>query len=72
MPDGDIANFALVSATSGKNKIGLYLVDLSADGVEIDSLETFDPSRSHADISFKKYTCSRAKRRCLGRHRKNF
>lgn len=53
VPDGDIANFALVSATSGKNKIGLYLVDLSADGVEIDSLETFDPSRSHADISFK-------------------
>ena len=53
VPDGDIANFALVSATSGKDKIGLYLVDLSADGVEIESLETFDPSRSHADISFK-------------------
>ena len=52
VPDGDIANFAIVSAKTDKDKIGLFLVDLSSKEVEINSLETFDPSRSHADITF--------------------
>ena len=29
------------------------MVDLSSNGVEINSLDTFDPSRSHADIVFE-------------------
>ncbi|MFL2733769.1 MAG: acyl-CoA dehydrogenase family protein [Gammaproteobacteria bacterium] len=52
VPDGDIANFAIVSAKTDNDKIGLFLVDLSSKEVEINSLETFDPSRSHADITF--------------------
>ena len=51
VPDGDIADFAVVSATSGKN-IGLFLVNLKDDKVIIETLDTFDPSRSHANITF--------------------
>lgn len=51
VPDGDIADFAIVTAINGK-KVGLYVVNLKGEGVEINSLETFDPSRSHADITF--------------------
>ena len=51
VPDGDIADFAVVSATNGKN-IGLFLVNLKDDKVTIETLDTFDPSRSHANITF--------------------
>ena len=51
VPDGDIADFAIVSASSGK-KVGLYLVDLKDKKVKIETLDTFDPSRSHANVSF--------------------
>jgi alkylation response protein AidB-like acyl-CoA dehydrogenase len=50
--DGDIANFAVVSAKEGE-KIVLCLVDLSLKGVEVASQNTLDPSRSHASIDFK-------------------
>ncbi len=50
--DGDIANFAVVSAKEGE-KIVLCLVDLSVKGVEVASQNTLDPSRSHASIDFK-------------------
>ena len=52
VPDGDIANFAVVSAKDG-NKVVLCLVDLAAKGVEIKTENTLDPSRSHASIVFK-------------------
>ena len=52
VPDGDIANFAVVSAKDG-NKVVLCLVDLAAKGVEIKRENTLDPSRSHASIVFK-------------------
>ena len=52
VPDGDIANFAVVSAKDG-NKIVLCLADLAAEGAEIKSENTLDPSRSHASIVFK-------------------
>ena len=52
VPDGDIANFAVVSAKAG-NKVVLCLVDLAAKGVEIKTENTLDPSRSHASIVFK-------------------
>ena len=50
--DGDIANFAIVSAKESEKTV-LCLVDLSAKGVEITSQNTLDPSRSHASINFK-------------------
>ena len=52
VPDGDIANFAIVSAKEGK-KLVLCLVKLSQSGVNINSQNTLDPSRSHASISFE-------------------
>ena len=50
--DGDVANFAVVSAKEG-DKVVLGLVDLSSKGVEVTSQNTLDPSRSHACIKFK-------------------
>jgi alkylation response protein AidB-like acyl-CoA dehydrogenase len=52
VPDGDIANIAVVAAKSGSG-ISLVLVDLSADGVSRDTVATLDPTRSHAKVSFK-------------------
>ena len=51
VPDGDVADFAVVVARSGAGS-ALAIVDLNADGVERESVETLDPSRSHARISF--------------------
>ena len=51
VPDGDIADFAVVAARTGTS-ISLYLVDLSAAGVTRTTLDTIDPSRSHARIDF--------------------
>ena len=55
--DGDIANLAVVLArhAPGRDEAGLslYLVDLSGSGIERTVLETIDPSRSQASLSFK-------------------
>ena len=51
VPDGDIADIAIVSAKEEED-VGLYLVNLSEKGVEIESQDTLDPSRSHASITF--------------------
>jgi acyl-CoA dehydrogenase len=55
--DGDIADLAVVLArhAPGRDAAGLslYLVDLSGGGVERTVLETIDPSRSQASLSFK-------------------
>ena len=55
--DGDIANLAVVLArhAPGRDEAGLslYLVDLSGTGIERTVLETIDPSRSQASLSFK-------------------
>jgi alkylation response protein AidB-like acyl-CoA dehydrogenase len=55
--DGDIANLAVVLArhAPGRDEAGLslYLVDLSGPGIERSVLETIDPSRSQASLSFK-------------------
>ena len=52
VPDADIADFAIVSAKSSSG-VGLYLIDLKDTNIEITSLDTFDPSRSHANIDIK-------------------
>jgi acyl-CoA dehydrogenase len=55
--DGDIADLAIVLArhAPGRDEAGLslYLVDLSDPGVSHINLDTIDPSRSQAALSFK-------------------
>jgi alkylation response protein AidB-like acyl-CoA dehydrogenase len=59
VPDGAIADFAIVAArtaTSGRETdISLFLVDLTGEGVEAKALTNLDPSRGQAEIAFK--TC---------------
>ena len=50
--DGDIATHAVVVARDGDNGLSLFLVDLSQPWVERKTVETLDPTRSHAEISF--------------------
>ncbi|WP_428485076.1 acyl-CoA dehydrogenase family protein [Rhodopila sp.] len=52
VPDGDIADIAVV-ATHGGAGAWLHIVDLKANGVARESVATFDPTRSHARIEFK-------------------
>jgi acyl-CoA dehydrogenase len=47
VPDGDVADFAIV-VTQG----GLVLVDLNGEGVSREAVVTVDPTRSHATITF--------------------
>jgi alkylation response protein AidB-like acyl-CoA dehydrogenase len=51
VPDGDIADVAIVAANGGKG-VSLYVVSLTGDGVTRESLKTLDLSRSAARISF--------------------
>jgi alkylation response protein AidB-like acyl-CoA dehydrogenase len=53
VPDGDIADFALVTAKSGR-EVGLALVDLHASEVRRERLESIDPSRSVATLHFQR------------------
>jgi alkylation response protein AidB-like acyl-CoA dehydrogenase len=56
VPDGEIADFAVVAARSAPGSdargISLYLVDLRQAGVSRTSLQTIDPSRGHARLDF--------------------
>lgn len=51
VPDGDVADFCVVVARDG-NGASLAIVDLAGDGVSRESVDTLDPSRSHARITF--------------------
>ncbi len=51
VPDGDVANFAVVAANS-KQGVSLVLVDLEGNGVVRTPLGSFDPSRSMAKLEF--------------------
>ena len=51
VPDGDVANFAVV-AVHGGNAPWLHLVDLGGSGVTRATVTTIDPTRSHACIVF--------------------
>jgi len=51
VPDGDIAGFAVVAARADQGP-WLHLVDLTAAGVQRQSVPTFDPTRSHATLVF--------------------
>jgi len=51
VPDGDIADIAVV-AVHGGGGAWLHLVDLKGAGVTRETVATFDPTRSHARIDF--------------------
>lgn len=55
--DGDIADLAIVAARSAPGSdergISLYLVDLNGAGVSREAVETIDPTRSHAKLTFQ-------------------
>jgi len=56
VPDGDVADFAIIAACSGprdaERGVSLYIVDLKGPGVTRSPVETIDPTRSHARIEF--------------------
>jgi alkylation response protein AidB-like acyl-CoA dehydrogenase len=56
VPDGAVADFAIVAARNGstgrETDISLFLVDLTCDGVETRALANIDPSRGQAEITF--------------------
>jgi alkylation response protein AidB-like acyl-CoA dehydrogenase len=57
VPDGAIADFAIVAArtasTGRDTDISLFLVDLSSEGIEGKPLTNVDPSRGQAEITFR-------------------
>lgn len=52
VPDGDVADFAVVVAQGSDGPV-LALVDLDGDGVSRETVDTLDPTRSHARITFE-------------------
>lgn len=56
VPDGDIANHIVVAARTGsgndERSISLFVVDGDAAGVTRTTVDTVDPTRSHASITF--------------------
>jgi alkylation response protein AidB-like acyl-CoA dehydrogenase len=56
VPDGVIADFAIVAACTGSSgretDIALFLVDMKTEGVEVRSLSNVDPSRGQAELIF--------------------
>jgi acyl-CoA dehydrogenase len=50
--DGDVADFAIVTARSADDAISLFLVELKGSGVTRTSVKTVDPTRSHGRIVF--------------------
>ena len=57
VPDGEIADFAIVAArtasTGRDSDIGLFIVDLNSSGVTRRTLTNIDPSRNQAEIIFE-------------------
>ncbi len=57
VPDGALADFAVVAARTGsggrENDISLFLVDMKGGGVEVKDLTNVDPTRGQAEITFK-------------------
>ncbi|MFM8940630.1 MAG: acyl-CoA dehydrogenase family protein [Phenylobacterium sp.] len=57
VPDGDIADLAIVAARSGAGRgepaISLFIVDLNGAGVSRETLASIDPTRSQARLAFE-------------------
>ena len=58
VPDGAIADFAVVAARTGSSgretDISLFIVDTKGEGVESKVLTNVDPSRGQAEVTFNK------------------
>ena len=52
VPDGDIADFVVLTARDGNGRLSLYLAELGGPGVKREALASMDPSRSQARIVF--------------------
>ena len=52
VPDGGIADFALVLARANGGALGLYITDLQQDSVTREAVATVDPSRNSSSITF--------------------
>jgi alkylation response protein AidB-like acyl-CoA dehydrogenase len=57
VPDGAIADFAVVAGRTGssgrESDISLFVVDLKGGGVEVKELTNVDPTRGQAELTFK-------------------
>jgi alkylation response protein AidB-like acyl-CoA dehydrogenase len=57
VPDGTVADFAIVAARAGSSgretDIALFLVDMKTEGIEARSLSNVDPSRGQAELVLK-------------------
>src|ERR1700760_2693769 len=57
VPDGAIADFAIVAARTGssgrESDISLFLVDMKGGGVEVKDLTNVDLTRGQAEVTFK-------------------
>jgi alkylation response protein AidB-like acyl-CoA dehydrogenase len=57
VPDGAIADFAIVAARTGSSgretDVSLFLVDMKGGGVEAKVLTNLDPSREQAELTFR-------------------
>jgi alkylation response protein AidB-like acyl-CoA dehydrogenase len=57
VPDGAMADFAIVAARTGStgrdSDISLFLVEMKAEGVEAKALTNIDPSRGQAELTFR-------------------
>jgi alkylation response protein AidB-like acyl-CoA dehydrogenase len=56
VPDGDVADFAIVAAKTSNDatdrSVSLFLVDLKGAGVTVERAKSIDPARSQATITF--------------------
>lgn len=52
VPDGAIADIAIVVARSGPESLGLFLVDLKDPSVHIENVAAIDPTRNTATVVF--------------------
>ena len=52
VPDGDIADFVVLTARDENGRLSLYLAELGGPGVKRETLASMDPSRSQARIVF--------------------
>ena len=52
VPDGDSADFALLTARDENGAVRLYLAGLEEKGVQRETLNSMDPSRSQARLAF--------------------
>lgn len=52
VPDGDVADVAVVIADDGQSGAALYLVELAGPGVHRRVLNSMDPTRSQAELVF--------------------